>query len=74
MINKYSILNETKYFYSGMLQNYFVFIPAKNALNILAALLEFIRGNLIGCQKKILKTQTNQTTILEQLLLIIMYY
>ena len=29
LINKYSILNEEKYFYSGILQNYFVFIPAK---------------------------------------------
>ena len=29
MINKYSILNGAKYFYSGILQNYFVFIPAK---------------------------------------------
>ena len=29
MINKYSILNEIKYFYSGILQNYPVFIWAK---------------------------------------------
>ena len=29
LINKYSILNGEKYFYSGILQNYFVFIPAK---------------------------------------------
>ena len=27
--NKYSILNAAEYFYSGILQNYFVFIPAK---------------------------------------------
>ena len=29
LINKCSILNGEKYFYSGILQNYFVFIPAK---------------------------------------------
>ena len=29
LINKYTILHGTKYFYSGILQNYFVFIPAK---------------------------------------------
>ena len=29
MINNFSILNETKYFSSGIFQNYLVFIPAK---------------------------------------------
>ena len=29
LINKNSILDGQKYFYSGILQNYFVFIPAK---------------------------------------------
>ena len=29
MINKFSILNGAKYFYSGILQNYLVFEPAK---------------------------------------------
>ena len=29
LISKYSILNGAKYFCSGILQNYFVFIPAK---------------------------------------------
>ena len=29
MKNKYSILNAAEYFYSGILQNYFAFIPAK---------------------------------------------
>ena len=29
MINKYSILNGAKYFSSGIIQNYSVFIPAK---------------------------------------------
>ena len=29
LINRYSILNGAKYFYSGILQNYLIFIPAK---------------------------------------------
>ena len=29
LINKYSVLNGAKYFYSRILQNYLVFIPAK---------------------------------------------
>ena len=32
LINKYSILDGQKYFYSGILQNYFVFIPAKKCI------------------------------------------
>ena len=55
MVNKYSILYEEKYFCSGILQNYFVLIPAKNALNVLVSLLEHFRGNIIECQKKVLK-------------------
>ena len=53
--NKFSILNRPKYFSSGMFQNYLVFLPAKKTLNILVALLGFICGNLMECQKKILK-------------------
>ena len=33
MINKFSILNEAKYFSSGILQNYLVFIPAKKDIS-----------------------------------------
>ena len=29
LMNKYSILNRAKYLYSGILQNYFVFISTK---------------------------------------------
>ena len=57
LINGYKILNAAKYFSSGIFQNYLVFIPAKNTLNILVALLEFIHENLIESQKKILKIQ-----------------
>ena len=37
LINKFSILNGAKYFSSGILQNYLVFIPAKNDVKYLHA-------------------------------------
>ena len=55
LINKYSILNGAKYFYSGIFENYLLFIPPKNILNILMVLLRLIRGNLMEYMKKILK-------------------
>ena len=55
LINKYSILNGAKYFYSGIFENYLLFIPPKNILNILMVLLRLIRGNLMEFKKKILK-------------------
>ena len=33
MINGYKILNGTKYFSSGIFQNYLVFIPAEKCIN-----------------------------------------
>ena len=45
LINKFSILDEAKYFFLGIFQNYLLFIPPKNTLNILMALLVgLIRG------------------------------
>ena len=55
LVNKFSALNGANKFSSGIFQNYLVFFPAKNTLNILVALLELIRVNLMECQKKILK-------------------
>ena len=43
-------------------------------LNILVALLKLISANLMEYQRKILKIQLNQTAILQQLLLIMIYY
>ena len=60
LINKYSILNEEKCFYSEISQIYIVFITAKNKLNILVTLLEFIQGNLMQCRKKVLKIISQQ--------------
>ena len=47
LINKVSTLNGTKYFSLGIFQN---------ILNIIVALFGLNRGNLMQCQKKILKT------------------
>ena len=55
LINKFSILNGAKYFSLGIFQNYFVFIPAKKKLNTLLALLRLNSGNLMECEKKVLK-------------------
>ena len=55
LINKIIILNEAKYFSLKIFQNYLICIPAKTTLNILVTLLEFNCGNLMKCQKKVLK-------------------
>ena len=52
---KTDLLNSSKYFYWGVFQNYLVFNQPKNLSNILVTLLELICGNLMECQKKILK-------------------
>ena len=55
MINKFGILNGAKYFSPGLCQNYLAFIPAKKYIKFLVALFGLICGNLMECQKKILK-------------------
>ena len=53
MINKFSVVNGGKYSSSRIFQNYLVFIPAKNTLDISVALLGLNCGNLMECQEKI---------------------
>ena len=55
LINKFIILDGAKYFWLGIFQNYLAFIPDKNKLKILVALLELIHKNLMECQKKVLE-------------------
>ena len=55
LISKFSILNGAKCIFSEISWNYLVFIPTKNALDILLVQLGLIRGNLMECQKKIFK-------------------
>ena len=52
LINKFIILDEAKYFWLGIFQNYLAFIPDKN--KDLVALLGLIHKNLMECQKKVL--------------------
>ena len=54
LINKFSILNASKYFSAGIFQNYLVFIPAKKYTKLLA-LLGLIPENQMKFQNKILK-------------------
>ena len=55
LINKLSIIKRAKHFSVGIFQNYLVYLPAKNNLNTLVALLELNHGNLMEFLKKILK-------------------
>ena len=48
MANKVIVFNVAKYFSSGIFQNYLVFIPDKNAWNILVAEAELNCKNLIS--------------------------
>ena len=48
LINKISILNAAKYFPLGIFQNYLVFVPDKNYIKNLCALLGLNRKNLMG--------------------------
>ena len=51
------------HFYLGIFQNYLVFIPAIEYIKYFTLLLEFIRGNLMECQKKVLKISDGKNTI-----------
>ena len=53
LINKFGILNEAKYFSSGIFQNYLY--QLKDTLNISMTLLGLVFGNLLEFQMKILK-------------------
>ena len=55
LINKFSILHRAKYFSRGIFQNLIAIPAKKNTLNILVTLLGLICGNLVECQKKLLK-------------------
>ena len=55
LIIKSSILNGAKYFSLGIFQNYLVFVLAKVYIKYLLTLLGLICGNLMECQKKILR-------------------
>ena len=64
MIDKFSILNGLKYLYSGILQNFFVFISAEKDFSDTTRI---DHGNLLEFQKKIFKIKLNQAAILHKL-------
>ena len=55
LIKKFRILNGAKYFSAGIFQEYLVFTPFKLYLKFFVTLHGLIRGNLMECQKEILK-------------------
>ena len=66
--NQFSLLKGVHYFSLVIFQNYLVFIPAKKYINYFSGISGSIRGNLMECQKEILKIYLNQTAISHQLL------
>ena len=52
LINKYSILNGAKYFYLGILQNYFVFVSAKTYIKYFSGTTEIYLWKSNGMSEK----------------------
>ena len=74
LINKVNILNGEKYFSSKIFENYLVFIPAKKYIKYFSGSTRIHSWKSNGMSEKILTKCLNQTAILHQLLLIIIYY
>ena len=58
MINKFNILNGTKYFSSGIFQNYLVFIPAKKYIKYFSGTTRINSWKSIGMSEKIIENIT----------------
>ena len=54
LINGYKILNEEKYFYSGILQNYLIFLSTRKYFRLFTHL-RFYHEALKDCQKKVFR-------------------
>ena len=52
MINKFSILKGSKYFYSGVFQNYLVFIPAKKYIKYFSGTTQIISWRSNGISEE----------------------
>ena len=72
LINKFSIFNGSKYFHSGILQNYFVLISVKKCIKYFHDTTQIYSWKSNGMAEENI-ANINQTAILHQLLLIIMY-
>ena len=58
MINKLKIINGTKYFSSGIFQNYLVFIPAKKYIKYFSGTTRINSWKSIGMSEKIIENIT----------------
>ena len=67
-MNKFSILNVSKGFSLGILQNYLAFIPAKKYIKYFSSTTRIELWKFIKFQKKILKIKLNQTAVFYKLL------
>ena len=74
MINTFSILNGANYFSLTIFQNYLVFIPAKKFIKYFNATTRIHSWKSNGMSEENIEIKLNQTGILHQLFLIIMYY
>ena len=74
LIKKLSILNGAICFSSGMVQNYLVFIPAKNYIKYFSGTTRIDSWKSNKMSEENIENKLNQTGILYQLLLIIIYY
>ena len=74
MINKFSILNGAKYFSSGISKNYLLFIPGKKFIKYFSGTTQIDSWKTNGMSKENIKISLDQTAIMLQLSLIIIYY
>ena len=58
MIDKYRLVNDTKYFSSNVLQSYVAFISANRYFKLFSGNIKFICENLKECKKKSIKSIT----------------
>ena len=80
LINKFSVLNGAKYEYSGIFQNYLVFIPAKKYIRYFGGTTYIDSWKPNGMSEENIENITKsaiektKTAISYQLLLVIIYY
>ena len=73
LINKFSIIIGAKYSYSGIFQNYLVFIPGKKYIKYFSGTTWIGSWKSYGFSEENIENITKSDSILHQLLLIIIY-
>ena len=74
MINKFTILNGTKYFSSGLYQNYLVFILAERCIKYFSGITWFGLWKSNGMSEENIENITKSDSNFAQTFLIIIYY